>query len=153
MLSPSEWNAAMNGTSWQTAYKVIEVEVATLSWPSDYLTTGELVEEMYPLKYAEGVGSLARNRIFKGLKQLMTRGLQGYCTPSTIPNKYGKYGWRWHAPDRPSANTRSFEKLFEWLRPYLTPDDVNLGREGFLGALSDRIVDNFEALERSKTNA
>jgi hypothetical protein len=154
MITPSEWNVAMNGTPWQLAYRTVENATKLFldhSPLGENIATNELVECLYPQRFAIGDGQLARNRIFKGLKQLATRGLQDYCTKSTAPNKYGKFGWRWHARDTQGQHTRMvYQTLYEWIGPYLTPDDVDLGRENFLGVLSDRIVDDLEALARSK---
>lgn len=141
---------------WQTAYNHVREQVEELFGAAtrghDKITTSELVEVLYPLQFAIGDGIMARNRIFKALKQLATRGLQDYCTKATIPNKYGKFGWLWHARNIRGADTRNYEQLFKWVGPYLTPDDAALGREEFLGRLSDRIVDDFEAIERNKSN-
>ena len=149
-MKPSDWNIRLApATPWQTAYAAVQEEVEALSWPHANVTTNELVEALYPLTLASGDGITARNRIYKALKQLATRGLQDYCTKATIPNRYGKFGWLWHARNVTGQHTRNYEKLFEWIGPYLAPDDVSLGRTEFLGTLSDRIVDDLEALERN----
>ena len=151
-MTPSEWNTAMLGTPWQTAYKVVEDAVSlflnVVRTEEVTYSTNELVEALYPLKLASGDGITARNRIFKALKQLATRGLQDNCRKSGVPNRYKKFGWIWHARCITGAHTRAYEKLYEWVGLYLAPDDVELGRTEFLGVLSDRIVDDLEALER-----
>jgi len=152
-MKPEAWKAVLSPhVSWQIAYGAVQVEVQAYLGTSDRgnITTNELVEALYPLSLAVGDGITARNRIYHALKQLATRGLRDYCTKSTVPNKYGRYGWMWHVrKEETHPLDRWYSKLIEWINPYLTPDDEALGREGFLGALSDRIVDDLEALERN----
>lgn len=71
-MTPQEWNVALPGKRWQETYPIIEREARAfleLRKAKSTITTSELVEFLYPRKFAEqsDAGLEARAIIFKAL--------------------------------------------------------------------------------------
>ena len=88
---------------WQVAYKAVEekVRVFLSTVPvTEYLTTSDLVEELFPEELARGDLIYHRRRVFKALAALATRGLSD-CTTRGDPKHLGNTKqmvrpWHWH---------------------------------------------------------
>ncbi len=84
-MTPQEWITAMaQDVPWQKAYEVVRVQAAALLNHSvvaaDGMSTTELVEALWPERYAPGAFIFQRRRVFKALMALASRGLAEYCT-------------------------------------------------------------------------
>lgn len=103
-----EWNAGLApDIGWQIAYAVVEREVKALFaanplYEHDTIGTSELVEALYPETYVRSdEARAARQRIFKALQALATRGLSAYAFQG--PEKLNRMKvrvrpWFWRAP-------------------------------------------------------
>lgn len=84
VMTPIQWNAELaESVGWKEAYPHVEREAKRVldGLPEGgELTTTDLVEELYPSRFAQGEGILARKRIFKALRALIRHGLAGYVT-------------------------------------------------------------------------
>lgn len=111
-MKPADWNEHLEPQRpWRHAYWIVEVEVRNVlsqdRFAHDLLSTTALVELLYPVQFAVGGGRAARNRIFKALAALATRGLAEYTTRGE-PVKIKRLGklarpWLWHAPRAQAA--------------------------------------------------
>jgi len=72
-MTPQEWNAALPGKRWQETYSIVErearAELERQHRMASPITTAELVELLYPRRFAEqsDAGLQARDIIFKAL--------------------------------------------------------------------------------------
>lgn len=107
-MIPAEWNLQLAaGVPWQEAYPVVEREARAFLSASPIadggIRTAELIEHLYPERYARGDGIEVRKRMFKALGALRSRGLADCNTKSETPQKLGRtnrdiYPPLWHAP-------------------------------------------------------
>jgi hypothetical protein len=109
---------------WQGAYAYVEESVrerlsdpdtvARLHLEQDTLSTNQIVELMWPERFAKGDGITARKRLYKALKALATRGLADCCERGPQVEvviagvKRFARPWRWHAPKPPAYATGPF---------------------------------------------
>lgn len=111
-MTPAEWNSAMAPEQpWQKAYATVEAEARRhLSALGDavFINTNELVEDLYPAKFALGPGGMAaRGRIIKALLATMRNSGEpaflADCRERGAPvlNHWGKKvePWQWHRPE------------------------------------------------------
>jgi hypothetical protein len=121
-MTPAEWNEAMS-KPWQTAYAAVERAARKYLHAmndDEYLTTAELVEELYPERFARGDGITARRRIFKAL--LATRNKTG--EPAMLAD------CRERGPEQPRRGTRGqMIRPWHWFKPgnegaAFKPDDT-----------------------------
>lgn len=144
MNTPMEWNVKL-GPKVRPRDACAEVERAVrvlcehdVRFSESTVSTADLVEMLYPASYARGDESLAaRQRIFRCLFTLATRGLSDCCTkgaPVAVgagkPNFLsGKRPWLWHKPTQPNGERHRGERLNLkgcppiTLRPDLPVDD------------------------------
>lgn len=103
------WNLALApSVPWQVAYKAVAdvakrlLDVEGAEFEGAGLTTAQLVEALYPERYAVGEGITARSRIYKALAAMAKHDLAAYCSKGDArPLKHTKKlvkPWIWHAP-------------------------------------------------------
>ncbi len=120
------------------------------------ISTSELVEKIFPSKEATSpVRRAARDRIFKAMQALAVHELADCAERGPArKNTYGKMikPWLWHAPSASNGEADRLvidDLLLPKLRPYVSVEDKELSKPDFLGVVSDRIVDDLEAMEKN----
>lgn len=123
-MKPDEWTQAhraalMAPVYWRSFYPVVEAAVKAFLVPGvPTYTTAELVEGIFPERFAKGDGITARRKVFDALKALAEKGLAPYATRADKRMSSGRIKheirpWLWHpvreAPPAPSEGVGSFQ--------------------------------------------
>jgi len=101
-MTAQEWVAAAQ-LGWREFYPLVEAEAkvwltqAHVDEPGTDVSTTELVEALWPSAWQSD--GKARQRVFKALTALETRGLAGWVTLRQARGRYGMVNYRrWHYP-------------------------------------------------------
>lgn len=117
-MTPNDWTEAMLTANWKEQHRIVEREVrahfiANPLLDGEHLTTNELVEVLFPERFAKGDGITARNLIYK---RLLATGKPGYRMWQDDfryrgPERQGNVGflraikpWYWHAAGKPAPD-------------------------------------------------
>lgn len=118
-MTPSAWTAAMLAASWKEQHRIVEQQVrahfiANPLLDGEHLTTNELVEVLFPERFAIDDGITARNLIYK---RLLAKGKPGEPMWQDAyryrgPARQGKCAgylkavqpWYWHAAGKPAPD-------------------------------------------------
>lgn len=111
-MTPADWNLILApDVPWQKAYASVEASARAHLIANPCFDAGcsteELVEALYPKRFAIGDGILARKRIYKALAALATRGLADCATRGPERNlghtkNLKVRPWLWHEPTAPN---------------------------------------------------
>lgn len=90
------WNKLINvDVPWQKAYPEVEKAAKeVLQKQKNPISTGDLVEILYPAKEARGRHVKTRNRLFQALTALSKHGLRNWWFPG--PDKRSRFGTNWN---------------------------------------------------------
>lgn len=121
-MMPAEW-AILPQLTWQQQHSIVEREVrahfaANPRLDGEYLTTAELVEALFPERFAKGDGLVARNLIFK---RLLAKGKPG--------QPMWQDAFRYQGPERHSGMMRGTRPWY-WRAPTVDPE-----RAAFIAAV------------------